>query len=255
MKRISKISYKLQVTSCKRGIPIFFVLSALVLFGLGCAKKELPKDQTAQGQEQPYLPKDLSDDKNSDAFKRSQLDLAVKNFHAAKSFKAKITKEDSKGTTTGNLEYIKPLRLRATLKTSDNQELGMVAIGSTVYIQADKTKWVIQNDLTAKSFAEEFFASMVSNDDSLLSFGVPADAPMRISYEEIAQCNLFKTKYKLSDALYDIGFCVNSKPEIQYVQMQTNDGQLKTEYSNYNDLLIIERPVLPLLEPKKPTEK
>ncbi len=230
-------------------------MSCLVVLGLGCAKKEVPKNQTAQGQEQPYLPKDLSDDKNSDAFKRSQLDLAVKKFHLAKSFKAKITKEDAKGTTTGDLEYIKPLRLRASLKTSDNQELGMVAIGSTVYIQADKTKWVIQNDETAKSFAEDFFASMVSSDDSLASFGVPTDAPIQISYEEISQCDLFKTKYKLNDALYDISFCVNSKPEIQYVQMQTNDGQLKTVYSNYNDLLVIERPVLPLLEPKLPTAK
>ncbi len=235
-------------------LSLLIVLSVLVMFGLGCTKKESPKDQNAQAQEQPYLPKDLSDDKNSDAFKRNQLDLAVKNFHSSKSFKAKITKEDSKGTTTGDLEYIKPLRLRASLKTSDNQELGMVAIGSTVYIQADKTKWVIQNDLTAKSFAEEFFASMVSNDDSLSSFGVPADATIQISYEEVAKCNLFRTKYKFKDALQDLSFCVNDKPEIQYIQMQTDDGQVKTEYSNFNDLLIIERPVLPLLEPKIPTK-
>lgn len=230
-------------------------MACLALLGLGCSKKEQPKNQAVQAQEQPYLPKEQAVDKNSDLYKRSQLDLAIKNFRSSKSFKAKITREDSKGTTTGDLEYLKPLRLRASLKTSDNQELGMVAIGSTVYIQADKTKWVIQNDETAKSFAEEFFTSMVASGDSLSSFGVPEGTPVQISYEDIARCNLFKTKYKLDDALYDISFCVNDQPQIQYIQMQTNDGRLKTEYSNFNDLMIIERPVLPLLEPKIPTAK
>ena len=211
-------------------------------------KKSSPPRTTVTG-EMPYLPPDDELSADSEQVKRQNLDIAISNFRQATAFRANVTKNASTGAITGKVEYMRPLRLHAQLSMS-NQQVDMIAIGQTVYLKKDNVVWGMVFDPSAKLFAADFFASVLKSEPTLASFDVPADAPMKIDNDTGKRCTRYATKYASDKDLLDISFCVNDKNQIAYIKMKTLDGDLTTEYSDFNTLLIIERPMLPLLERK-----
>jgi len=209
------------------------------------AKKQAPRT-TVTG-EMPYLPPDDAA-ANPDQVKRQNLDTAILNFRQAVTFKAKITINAANGATAGQVDYVKPLRMHAQLTLPSNQQMDMIAIGQTVYLKQDKDTWGMISDASAKIFATDFFASVLKTDSTLASFGVTRDASIQIENDLGKKCTRYATKYQSDKNLLDIDFCVNDKNQLAYIKMQTSDGDITTEYSNFNDVFIIERPMLPLLE-------
>lgn len=233
----------------------------VIVVGVGFWKQEQLKksspDPTKQevvavDGDQPYLYPDVQESPDSPEAQRRLLDQALMNFRAAKAFRATVTNTDSEGSTTGKIEYVKPLRLHATLSMPGSQEFDMIAIGQTVYLKQDKTSWGMVRDESARNFAEEFFTSVLKSEPTLASFGVPDGAPLEIEKDTSKKCTKYKTQYQTEKGFYGIDFCINEKTEIAYIRTQTQTGEVFNEYADYNSMLIIERPVLPLLEYRIP---
>ena len=210
------------------------------------AKKSSTPRTTVTG-EMPFLPPEDGLTVDSEQIKRQSLDTAIRNFRQATAFRANVTKNASTGAITGKIEYMRPLRLHAQI-TASNQQMDMIAIGQTVYLKKDNVVWGMVPDPSAKLFAADFFASVLKSEPTLASFDVPADAPMKIDNDAVKKCTRYSTKYTSDKDLLDISFCVNSDNQIVYIKMKTPDGDLSTDYYDFNTLLIIERPMLPLLE-------
>lgn len=208
----------------------------------------------SQNQNLPYLPPEGGEKLDQSVVNRQILEQAVKSFRMAKSFRASISQPTEQGNVTGELEYVKPLRLHAVLTPPDKQILEMTIIGATVYYRTGKETWEMTNNAFAKSFGQAFFTSMLASDDTLASFGVEADAQITVQTDAAKKCKNYKTKYKQDDKYFEIQFCLNGDNQIASMTTETKEGKIVADYKDYNALFLIERPRMPLLEPRKPGE-
>lgn len=202
-------------------------------------------------EQQPYLPPSGQEQLSPDVLNRQNLAEAVKRFRESKSFRVKLTQPTTQGVVTGELEYVKPLRLHATLNTPDKQVLEMVIIGETVYVRTGNDTWEMSNDAFAKDYGRSFFATMLISDDTLASFGVADDAPITVK-QDPSKCTNYTTQYKQDDKMKGIQFCVNTNKDITIMKIQTTNGETTSEYRDYNSMFLIERPRMPLLQPRVP---
>ncbi|MDD2785685.1 MAG: hypothetical protein PHS79_02200 [Patescibacteria group bacterium] len=216
------------------------------------AQKALADAQAAELKDMPFLPSDAVAEVDKDMQNRQVLANAIKKFRAAKSFRTSITQTSANGTITGVIEYIKPLRLHAVLKTDDKKTLELIIVGETVYVRTSTNSWEMSNDAFAKDFGRSFFASMLITDDSISSFGIADDAPITLQANTQKRCTAFKTQYKQDDKMLDMSFCIDSTGSIAGMTTKVKDGEIDSSYTDYNDLFSIERPMMPLLTPDKP---
>ena len=203
-------------------------------------------------EQQPYLPPAEQQQVSPEVLNRQTLSEAIKRFREAKSFRVKLTQPTTQGIVTGELEYVKPLRLHATLNTPDKQVLEMIIIGETVYVRTGKETWEMSNDAFVKDYGRSFFATMLITDDTLASFGIADDAPITLK-QDPSKCVNYTTQYKLDDKLKNIQFCVNANKDITIIKIQTANGETVSEYRDYNSMFLIERPRMPLLQPREVT--
>lgn len=208
-----------------------------------------------QNQNMPYLPPEQTvANVDPNVLNRQTLEEAVRNFRAAKSFRASISQPIAQGTLTGEIEYVKPLRLHAILTEPDKQISELIIIGGTVYVRMGAQKWEMSNNAFAKSFGQTFFTSMLVSDNTLASFGIEDNAAIAVKSDGSKHCKNYSTQYKQEDKSYSIQFCLNDQKQIVYMVTENKEGTMTTNYKDFNALFLIERPMMPLLEPRKPGE-
>lgn len=201
---------------------------------------------------QPFLYEDDQQEADPEAVKKMILAEAVKKFRTAKSFRVKIRQNIEGQEVTGQLEYVKPLRLRASLVLPDNQYFDTIIIGETVYVRQGLDQWEMTDNSFAKDFGLKFFASMLTSDDTPASFGIPDDAAIETKEDLAKKCTLYKTQYISNDNRYDIQFCIDDNRQIVSIKTALPEGEVMSEYQDYNALFLIERPRLPWLELRSP---
>lgn len=216
------------------------------------AQKAKADTQQASGP-QPYLPPEDETPPDPEALKRSALTQAIERFRSAKSFRVNIKQPLSEGTLQGQLEYVRPLRLHALLTYQANQKWDLIIIGETVYVRTGEDTWEMSDVAFAKDFGRQFFASMLLSEGTLASFGVADDTAIETQDDRAKRCTLYKTRYLDQDKKpFDIQFCVNASQDIVYIKTQTEQGLVESEYRDFNAMFLIERPRLPLLQPRQP---
>ena len=202
---------------------------------------------------QPYLPPEVETPTDPETLKRLALAEAIERFRSAKSFRASINQPLPEGALQGQLEYVRPLRLHAQLTYQDTQKWDLIIIGETVYVRTGEDSWEMSDVAFAKDFGRQFFASMLLSEGTLASFGVADDAPIATQDDRAKRCTLYKTRYINQDEkTFDIQFCVNANKDIVYIKNQTDQGVIESEYRDFNAMFLIERPRLPLLQPRQP---
>ena len=234
------------------------ILAFIIVVGLGLFFKDriISRDaQTAMtqndNQEMPYIYPD-EDGEQVELSDKDKLLNAIKKFRTAKSLKLKLVQKTSEGDVNGELDYVRPLRMRASFKMPNSQNLDTIIVGGTVYVRIQDDVWEMTDNAFLKQFSQDFFASMLTTEASLSSFSVPEDAPISVEKNRSKKCTSYNTKYSSDDGQRDISFCINEDNEIQMITQQTKDGEVTMEYSDYNTLFHIERPMLPLLTPTLP---
>ena len=232
------------------------IISFIIVVGLGIwslSKKNTspPNSHTtgASGAMQPYLyPEDEVLD--TTAQKKALLNEAIKRFRNAKTFRANIIQTQGKTKQTGTLEYVKPLRLHVTMEAQDKSKLESIIVGETAYVFDKDNKWKMTNDKNIKDFGHKLLEAYLTKDETLASFGVDTDAQIDIQDNKSKECTEFRAPYKTDQGTFELVICVNENKDISFINMQTQDGALLIEYKDYNALFNIERPMLPLLEPR-----
>lgn len=208
--------------------------------------------QTELSGPQPFLYEDGQQEADPEVVKKMILAEAIKNFRTAKSFRVKIRQSIEGQEVTGQLEYVKPLRLRASLVLPDNQYFDTIIIGETVYLRKGLDQWEMSDNAFAKDFGLKFFASMLTSDDTPASFGIPDNASIETKDDLAKKCTLYKTQYDANEKKYDIQFCIDENYQIVSIKTTLEEGEVISEYQDYNALFLIERPRLPLLELRSP---
>lgn len=201
---------------------------------------------------QPFIFEDNQQNQDPEALKKLILTKAVKKFRTAKSFRVKIKQNIEDQEVTGQLEYVKPLRLRASMVLPENQLFDTIIIGETVYVRQGPDQWEMTDNSFAKDFGLKFFASMLTSDETPASFGIPEDAVIETKEDLSKKCTLYKTQYILDDNQYDIQFCINDDQQIVSIKTTLPKGEVLSEYQDYDALFLIERPRLPWLELRSP---
>lgn len=232
------------------------IVAFVVVVGLGVWKPwnkpsaSGPANVAAQqGSEQPWLYPEQQVDPNSDQARRAALDEAIKKYRSASAFRSIVWRPYDGGQLKGMVDYVKPLRLHAVLEIPNQKAKSeIIIVGETTYVKDETGSWKIVNDADMKQFGRDFFAGMLVAGQTLESFGVADNAPITYERKKDKKCLEAKTKYQADDGLHDISFCFNDKQELVYVWMQASDGDVLTEYSDFNALISVERPPLPLLE-------
>lgn len=199
--------------------------------------------------EQPFIYEPEEVEPDSYEARMGRLQNAISHFRLAKTFSATVMESTEAGKLNAELTYVKPLRIRANLKIDGKDALEMIIVGETAYAKLPKEDWKMTNDEYIRQFGRKFFEGMVSSDDSLSSFGVSEDANFKIKQNGKNDCLEFSTNYKTDDGELPISFCINDNDEIVKISKQDKEGSIDTFYSNYNQLITIERPVLPVLDP------
>ncbi|MBU2566394.1 hypothetical protein KKG46_02440 [Patescibacteria group bacterium] len=236
------------------------ILAFVIVVGLGLYYKDKivsPNSDSAMGQNQnqdlPYLypEEDASVAELSD---KDKLLAGIEKFRSAQSLRLKLLQKTSEGDVNGELDYIRPLRLRASFSMPGSEMLDTIIVGGTVYVKINEDVWEMTDNAFLKQFSQDFFTSMLTTEATLESFAVSADATISVEANRAKKCTNYNTKYNTDEGQYDMSFCLNDKGEIQVITKQTKDGEIIMEYSDYNVLFHIERPVLPLLAPTFPTQ-
>lgn len=235
------------------------LIVALAIFGWNYMRnKSLSREATSkqpQNDNLAYLPPEENTAKDEQTLAREELTRAINRFRESKSFKVTMVQPTSGGKVTGRLEYIKPLRLSAELDLPDKTKMGLIIIGETAYIRTGDDTWEMTDHAYAKQFGRDFFTTMLISEKGLGSFGIAEDAAIQKKFDNLKRCTKYKTIYKgEEDKDYDIEFCLTEKGEFASVAMQTKEGEIKSEYKDFNGLFLIERPRLPLLQPRNPLE-
>jgi hypothetical protein len=216
------------------------------------AQKARANTQQVSGP-QPYLPPEDETPPDPETLKRLTLVQAIERFRSAKSFRVNLKQPLSEGTLQGQLEYVRPLRLHAALTYKDSQNWDLIIIGETVYVRTGEDSWEMSNVAFAKDFGRQFFSSMLLSEGTLASFGVADDALIATQEDRAKKCTIFKTQYLDQEKkAHDIQFCVNANKDVIYIKTQTDQGLIESEYRDFNAMFLIERPRLPLLQPRRP---
>jgi len=92
---------------------------------------------------------------------------------------------------------------------------------------------------------------MLIADDTLASFGIADDAPIAAK-QDGSKCKNYTTQYTLKEKLKVIQFCIDANNDIIVMKVQTETGETTSEYRDYNSMFLIERPRMPLLQPRVP---
>lgn len=201
---------------------------------------------------QPFLFEESQQNQDPEIVKKMVLAEAIKKFREAKSFRVKIRQSVEGQEVTGQMEYVKPLRLHASLVLPDNQFFDTIIIGETVYMRKDLDQWEMSDNSFAKDFGLKFFASMLTSDNTPASFGIPDNAPIETKEDMAKKCTVYKTQYNANDNLFDIQFCIDDNRQIVSIKTTIEEGEVLSEYQDYNALFLIERPRLPWLELRSP---
>ncbi len=230
------------------------ITAFIVVVGAGMwyANKNLDtnkQDQIDPNAEQPFIYEPESIDPDSYEARIIRLQEAVKHFRSAKTFTATVKEDSEAGKINALLTYVKPLRLKANLEIDGDEALEMIIVGETAYAKLPKEDWKMTNDLYIRQFGRRFFEGMITSDDSLNSFGIDSDAAFDIKFNAKNDCLEFDTTYTAEENEYPISFCINDNNEIVKITKQDTQGTVETYYENYNQLITIERPVLPVLDP------
>ncbi len=231
------------------------VVALLVVVGIGVWRnwsrtgKENKPAANQYRAEQPWLYPEQEVDKNSDQARMANLNASIKNFRAATSFRSVIHRPFEGSQLTAQVEYAKPLRMHVLMQIEDKKgSTELIIVGETIYMKDENGNWKIVNDETVRQFGRDFFAGMLATEQTLTSFGVPENASMTYEQNSDKDCLEAKTQYQAEDGMRDISFCFNDKNELVYVWIQAKDGDVLTEYQDFNQLITVERPPLPLLE-------
>lgn len=227
----------------KKTPAIFIFVALLALSGWGCSRSTAtPKPVTAtppnsvSGQTQPvHIP--------TEADFRNELREAVKNFNAAKSFRAKVNLAAGGGELNAVLEFAKPNRFRGTIQGSDGSSTEIVVVDDSLYMRVNNLKWLNLSKTPSASSIAGTLKSALSGDTNLANVAMDESFPVQKTKDLAHSCDLYSTSIKQTNgSVNKVSVCL-SRGRPQYLDLVAAQGPIHIDYYDYNAVFLIERPI------------
>ncbi len=225
-------------------VALIIGLSATMLVGLGCSKKQTDQKVSDQQQSpQAWLPPSPAPE-NEDAKNLRELREAVGAFGSVKSFRSKLTVTNANGTTNGSIEIQKPDRFHGTISAEGGKEMEVIGVEKSLYVKIDEKTWIpIQSPEFSKTVTGAFQSS-VSGNTALTGNLFPDGTVVTKKPGGGGTCDEYSTSIEQDGAKTDLIICV-SKGLPQYIEATSAIGSIRTEYTDYDQVFTIERPTVP----------
>ncbi len=222
--------------------PFILALAMLMTVGAGCLKsnpqpnapvnadKPVASDVRPQTQAEPIDPK-------------VQFSMAQKNFHDAKSFKAKFTLPTTQGVVKGNLLYVKPDRFQGTMQIAGGDATDMVVVADNLYMRVGSQPWLdVSGSKVSKQTITDMRTAVGSN--KVLDQGQLENLVIIANtWDQLKSCDLFTLRLKDSKPeLPNISICVKNDFPF-YLEIETPQGIMHVDYYDFNSVFLIERPM------------
>lgn len=219
-------------------------LAVIAMTGAGCWNPSPARPPLQKVAQQPYIPVPPPPDpeRTEPPTPREELGAILQAFRDLKSFRSKITIPSKQGDITGTLDFQKPDRLHAILQAGTGDPTEIIVVDTSLYMRNAKVSWVnFSKSATAKKLGESIRSAM-SGDSSLDKLAITASSTITKSTDADNGCDLYASTLQAADGKeIPVSVCaVNGLPK--YLTMDSDTGQMRLEYYDYNAVFLIERP-------------
>lgn len=225
-------------------IALFLGLSATVLVGFGCSKKQKTSTEAAAASApRAWLPPPPAPETENEKNLR-ELRQAIEAFGSVKSFRAKLTLTNSNGTTNGSIEIQKPNRFHGIISADGVKETEVIGVEKSLYVKADENTWIPIKSPEFSKIVTNAFQSSVSGNTSLDGTLFTDGTSVTKNSVSGGSCDEYVTSVERDGLATELIICVsNGLP--QFIEAKNDLGSFRTEYTDYDALFTIERPTVP----------
>lgn len=218
------------------------IVGALACAGLGCSKPPAitqPITPATTTQEKIPFPTFVPSEKVLST--KEELSEILKNYNETKSFRASIRTKTAQGDYIGAMEFAKPDRFRALIRTGPNTDTELVIIGKSLYIKEQAKEWRdLSTSRGSKTLGEAMRSALTENtlDQLVLSDSVTVEK----SIDTIQDCVQYVVQVSDENGNKEMSICAaNGLPKILEVTLK--DGKNTVEYFDFNEVFSIYKPL------------
>lgn len=224
-------------------IPI--LLCSFALFGAGCKKAGTPGANGDNNNPAVFLPPSPPEETENERNLR-ELREAITQFQNAKTFRAKLSVSSKDGTTTGQIDIMKPDRFHGTMRVpKESQTSEVIGVGDTLYARLPDGSWRSISIPSVAKALNDAFRSAVASDSSVIRNALPDGTVVTKRADSGKGCDRYRAELTQTDGTkVNLDMCV-SKGLPKLMDLQSPQGTVSVEYFDYNKLFLIERPTVP----------
>ena len=218
-------------------------LACIAVIGAGCVRRPGQPFFSSATPTWAIPPSPAESDAPAPSNPKEELKMALDAFKALTSFRATVSLPTKDGVLTGSLDFQKPDRFHATIKTGNVEPIEIIIVKDSLYLRNKEISWI---DFSKKSGSKDVSNSLkaaLSGDSSLDKLVLGDAAEIKKTMDEDAQCVQYSTTLKTEKGeQIPVDVCVaNGLPK--RVTMTTAQGAFIVDYHDYNAIFLIERPL------------
>ena len=167
----------------------------------------------------------------------------MKNFTLVTSFRARLTVPAEGGSLQASMEAQKGQGIHAQLTLPNGMQNELYLIGPSAYIRSGTSTWQTYTNTDESRRLQAMFAQAFTLNSSASTTKFISDSSRIVDVKESDQgCKNYRfTQYSRSGNKVIVGICVsNDLPKIMTVP--TDGGDMRVEYSDYNQPFQIQAP-------------
>ncbi len=168
----------------------------------------------------------------------------LSNFASAKSFRSTIMLSIDNQRTSGEIEIAKPGRFRGRVNVS-GEELEVIGVEDVLYILSPEGVWVPLRSEQITGQLQETFAAALQGEDSDSSAVLSDDVNVTKQNNAANNCDEYLAAFRDENGNdVELTLCAQNGYPVT-IELKRAEGFVQSEYSDFNDIIIIERPSIP----------
>ena len=233
---------------------LVIVSASLSLFGAGCSKSQTSVTPSLTSQATATAQTTATPSKNPvvvsfggsqapDQSTNDELNAILKAFHEVKSFHIHFSLPSTQGSVSSDLIFQRPNRFTGTMQVANQPSTEIIVVENSLYIRTAGSKWY---DLSGTSMATQLGTSLQSalnGKTSLDKIGVDPNVNVKKTHDAARNCDAYDAVITATDGQpASLSICAtNGLPK--FVTITTQQGPFTFEYSDYNKIFDIEKPM------------
>lgn len=225
-----------------RNIRLLFIVGALSCAGFGCSKPPVAAPtQAPQSTSQAPVPFPTFVPEEKALTTKEELSQILKNYNATKSFRASIHTKTPDGEYVGAMEFAKPDRFHALIRTGPKNDTELIIVGNNLYMKEQDKAWKdLSSSRGSRTLGEAMRSALTENtlDQLVLSDAVTVEK----SDDSVRSCALYTTQITNQSGTRQIQICA-AEGLPKFLEVTLKDGSNTIEYFDFNEVFSIYKPL------------